>query len=170
MAFHSSSVLAVLLVLLVFTTTTMMVESQQCSQPCCGRLPQGGTGVCNSGQCCSRFNYCGSGGDYCGSGCQRAYGSCYSSAATKTAKVAQNMTSNKDVPWEAASGIMGFGSALLGASQLCLLCLHSRKDMEADAGGEAAESLMSLARRLLPDCSILSMRALLKIRVVPRRS
>ena len=37
-------------------------------------------GKCDSGNCCSRYGWCGKGDEYCGKGCQRDYGKCNSSS------------------------------------------------------------------------------------------
>jgi len=39
----------------------------------CGK----GKGKCPSGQCCSKYGYCGTSNRYCKSGCQKSFGECH---------------------------------------------------------------------------------------------
>jgi len=50
------------------TTTTITSDGGQCGD---------GYGICPSGQCCSKYGWCGKSDSYCGVSCQPAYGICY---------------------------------------------------------------------------------------------
>ncbi|ORX42973.1 glycoside hydrolase/deacetylase [Piromyces finnis] len=58
------------LLLLAFIASTVAAK--------CGS----GYGSCPSGQCCSKYGYCGTSSAYCDAGCQSSYGKCNSSAST----------------------------------------------------------------------------------------
>ncbi|KAL6635595.1 hypothetical protein U3516DRAFT_734100 [Neocallimastix sp. 'constans'] len=52
-------------------TTTTSVTSTSTNGKCGGN-----NGVCPSGQCCSKYDYCGTSDKHCGTGCQSEFGKC----------------------------------------------------------------------------------------------
>ncbi|KAH9203658.1 hypothetical protein DL95DRAFT_321005, partial [Leptodontidium sp. 2 PMI_412] len=44
----------------------------------CGNVSNGNNHgyICKTGQCCSKYGWCGTTIDYCGTGCQLAFGTC----------------------------------------------------------------------------------------------
>ncbi|ORX63257.1 hypothetical protein BCR32DRAFT_298491 [Anaeromyces robustus] len=56
------------------TTTTKKPASTVSTDGKCGS--KGGNKVCPSGQCCSKYGYCGTTADYCKAGCQKSFGKC----------------------------------------------------------------------------------------------
>ena len=54
-----------------------------------------GYGKCDSGYCCSKYNWCGTSSDHCGSGCQSSYGKCGTSSSTSTSTSTSTSNSRK---------------------------------------------------------------------------
>lgn len=69
MARSASSVLFIVALVVVLPELTRAQEQ-------CGSGANGQS--CGSGNCCSKYGYCGTGSSYCGSGCQSKYGKCSS--------------------------------------------------------------------------------------------
>jgi len=61
-----------LVVLLCVITAEVKLSTDRCGS---------GIGKCDSGYCCSKYNWCGKTSDHCGSGCQTSYGTCDSSSS-----------------------------------------------------------------------------------------
>ena len=62
----------------------ILICSVSASQDRCGEE----YGVCDSGECCSKYNWCGTSDEHCGSGCQSKYGSCSGgSGGSETGKI-----------------------------------------------------------------------------------
>jgi len=54
-----------------------------------------GVGSCPSGQCCSKYGYCGTTDAHCKSGCQNNYGICYSETSNKKSYTTTKKTTTK---------------------------------------------------------------------------
>jgi len=55
-----------------------------------------GNTVCPSGQCCSKYNYCGTSDKHCKSGCQSEFGKCKESTTTKPSSTKQSYPTATD--------------------------------------------------------------------------
>ena len=74
------------------TTTTKKASSTNVSVSTDGKCGSNVGTKCPSGQCCSKYGYCGTTSDYCAAGCQTGFGNCN---GTKSTSVKKTTTAKK---------------------------------------------------------------------------